>query len=93
VAAGLKRQRKHTRLIRLSQGTGLLAFGVFLGAGTVAVLDGASQTVTSDRSVFYHNCREAIQDGAAPTHRGEPGYASHLDADNDGIACEPYRRR
>ncbi|MFC5085382.1 excalibur calcium-binding domain-containing protein [Microvirga arabica] len=23
---------------------------------------------------------------------GQPGYASHLDGDNDGIACEPYPR-
>ncbi|MET9314136.1 excalibur calcium-binding domain-containing protein [Kribbella sp. NPDC003505] len=21
-------------------------------------------------------------------HRGEPGYDSHLDRDNDGVACE-----
>jgi hypothetical protein len=26
--------------------------------------------------------------GAAPIHRGEPGYSSKLDRDGDGIACE-----
>jgi hypothetical protein len=26
--------------------------------------------------------------GAAPVRRGDPGYGSHLDRDNDGIGCE-----
>ncbi|WP_420801987.1 excalibur calcium-binding domain-containing protein [Sphingomonas cavernae] len=25
-----------------------------------------------------------------PGPRGQPGYAPHLDRDNDGIACEPH---
>ncbi|MEN5203044.1 excalibur calcium-binding domain-containing protein [Stenotrophomonas sp. TWI700] len=25
--------------------------------------------------------------------RGDPGYGPHLDRDNDGIGCEPYRGR
>ncbi|MCR5874991.1 excalibur calcium-binding domain-containing protein [Phenylobacterium sp. J426] len=25
--------------------------------------------------------------------RGQPGYRPEWDGDNDGIACEPYRRR
>ncbi|MEU8794622.1 excalibur calcium-binding domain-containing protein [Streptomyces sp. NPDC048643] len=28
--------------------------------------------------------------GAAPLHRGDPGYRSELDRDGDGVACEPY---
>ncbi|GED98496.1 excalibur calcium-binding domain-containing protein [Gordonia crocea] len=36
----------------------------------------------------YKNCTEAREDGAAPIHRGEDGYADHLDRDGDGIACE-----
>jgi hypothetical protein len=47
----------------------------------------------SSGSVYYRNCAEARAAGAAPIHRGEPGYAAHLDRDRDGIACEPYRRR
>ncbi|WP_211373207.1 excalibur calcium-binding domain-containing protein [Pseudoxanthomonas broegbernensis] len=31
--------------------------------------------------------------GAAPVRRGEPGYGPHLDCDNDGVGCEPYRGR
>ena len=26
--------------------------------------------------------------GAAPVHRGDPGYGSHLDREGDGIGCE-----
>ncbi|MCL6684092.1 excalibur calcium-binding domain-containing protein [Sphingomonas alba] len=39
---------------------------------------------------FYPSCSWARTFGAAPIHRGEPGYRSRLDADDDGIACEPY---
>lgn len=38
--------------------------------------------------VYHPNCAAARAAGAAPIRRGEPGYASHLDRDNDGIACE-----
>lgn len=39
-------------------------------------------------SVYYANCTEARGAGAAPIYRGEPGYRSALDRDNDGVACE-----
>ncbi|MDU2572142.1 excalibur calcium-binding domain-containing protein [Rothia mucilaginosa] len=39
-------------------------------------------------SVYYKNCAEARAAGAAPIHRGEPGYRAELDRDDDGIACE-----
>ncbi|MGH8052560.1 MAG: excalibur calcium-binding domain-containing protein [Stenotrophomonas sp.] len=39
----------------------------------------------------FANCTEARAAGAAPVRRGDPGYGSHLDRDNDGIGCEPYR--
>ncbi|MGW4541466.1 excalibur calcium-binding domain-containing protein [Streptomyces chartreusis] len=48
-------------------------------------------TVADDDSgadVYYANCSEAHAAGAAPVHRGEPGYASHLDRDNDGVGCD-----
>jgi hypothetical protein len=45
------------------------------------------------RSGAYANCSEARAAGAAPVHRGDPGYGPHLDRDNDGIGCEPYRGR
>lgn len=41
----------------------------------------------------FRNCTEARAFGAAPVRRGEPGYGPHLDRDNDGVGCEPYRGR
>lgn len=42
----------------------------------------------SGSSAQYANCSEARAAGAAPLRRGEPGYDSSLDGDNDGVACE-----
>jgi hypothetical protein len=39
-------------------------------------------------AVSYKNCTEVRAAGAAPIHRGEPGYAKHLDRDGDGIGCD-----
>ena len=36
------------------------------------------------------NCDTARLLGLAPARRGQPGYWPHLDADDDGIACEPW---
>ncbi|WP_101927273.1 MULTISPECIES: excalibur calcium-binding domain-containing protein [Luteimonas] len=41
----------------------------------------------------FRNCTEAREAGAAPVHRGEPGYGPHLDRDDDGVGCEPQRGR
>lgn len=41
----------------------------------------------------FRNCDAARAAGAAPVHRGDPGYGAHLDRDNDGVGCEPYRGR
>jgi hypothetical protein len=40
--------------------------------------------------VYYRNCDAARAAGAAPIKEGEAGYRTGLDADADGIACEPY---
>ncbi|CAM3557301.1 DUF1524 domain-containing protein [Smaragdicoccus niigatensis] len=37
---------------------------------------------------FYKNCAAARAAGAAPLHRGDPGYRAALDRDGDGVACE-----
>lgn len=39
-------------------------------------------------SIYYKNCTEARNAGAAPVYSGDPGYASHLDRDGDGVGCE-----
>jgi hypothetical protein len=36
----------------------------------------------------YQNCDAARAAGAAPVHRGDAGYAPHLDRDGDGTGCE-----
>ena len=78
-------------------GAGLIALGVLVGgAGFVAVdslREPEHQTregVFSFRGPYYASCREAFQDGRTNIRRGEPGYRLQLDADNDGLACEPY---
>jgi len=56
--------------------------------------DGRSQAVgATGPGGTFRNCTEARAAGAAPVRRGEPGYGPHLDRDNDGIGCEPYRGR
>lgn len=39
------------------------------------------------------NCAAARSVGLAPATHGSPGYYYRQDADNDGVACEPYPRR
>lgn len=36
----------------------------------------------------FANCAAARAAGAAPVHRGDPGYSPKLDRDGDGIGCE-----
>ncbi len=55
--------------------------------------DAASPTRTctnagSGGDVNYANCAAVRAAGKAPLYRGQPGYASHLDGDSDGVACE-----
>ena len=38
--------------------------------------------------VYYKNCDAVRAAGAAPIYQGQPGYASHLDRDRDGIGCD-----
>lgn len=39
----------------------------------------------------FKNCKEARAAGYSHMRRGQPGYAPHLDRDNDGIACDKHR--
>ena len=85
-----------------------LALGIWAGAfATPATFRAANpelaprppqRIVTVDRAatappaLYFANCAQARAAGKAPIRRGEPGYRPPLDRDNDGIACEPYRR-
>lgn len=42
---------------------------------------------------YYPNCAAARRAGAAPIHAYQREYRRELDADGDGVACEPYRGR
>ena len=44
-----------------------------------------------EHSAYYPNCASARAAGHAPIFRGQPGYREQLDADSDGIACEPIK--
>jgi hypothetical protein len=41
-----------------------------------------------DTDTYFSNCSDARAAGAAPVREGDPGYAPHLDRDNDGVGCE-----
>ncbi len=43
---------------------------------------------TSAATEPYPNCAAARDAGAAPLHRGDPGWSDALDGDGDGDACE-----
>ena len=47
----------------------------------------APSTTPKPPVVYYKNCGVALAEGAAPIERGEPGYRSGLDPDDDGVAC------
>lgn len=69
---------------------GLLLSAVGGGASSVGASEASNDSgkPTSITNVYYKNCTEARQAGAAPIYRGEPGYRPGLDRDNDGIAYE-----
>jgi excalibur calcium-binding domain-containing protein/uncharacterized protein DUF1524 len=48
----------------------------------------APPSPSAESSPAYVNCDAARAAGAAPVHRGDPGYAAHLDRDGDGTGCE-----
>ena len=47
---------------------------------------------TISHLLAFPNCAAARAVGLAPARRGGPGYWSRHDADNDGVACEPWPR-
>jgi hypothetical protein len=56
--------------------------------GPAAAVDNNEVTTASGP---FRNCDAARAAGVSSIRRGEPGYAPHLDSDNDGIGCEPLR--
>jgi hypothetical protein len=90
----LKRQLRDSGRVAM-----YMLFGAAVGMGGFVVVDSVGPAeepsalgALSLREPYYANCREAFQDGRANIGRGEPGYRRPLDADGDGLACEPYTR-
>jgi hypothetical protein len=77
--------------------TAALAIAAFVYAGLFMIghfkeaMDLAAQSRSVAADVYYPNCAAARAAGVAPIMIGQPGYRPELDADGDGIACEPYR--
>lgn len=58
------------------------------GTRVLFVVDEAmEQPKPTEETVYYANCAAAKAAGAAPLHKGDPGYSLKLDRDKDGIAC------
>ena len=73
-------------------GLGVLVFvGVVVGglAGPSA-LAWFREAASRPAPVFYAWCSDAHERGVYSIRRDEPGYRDELDADGDGLACEPY---
>jgi hypothetical protein len=80
-----------------------ISIGIIVGAGAFLIVERGepqSEPQPAAATAFaqpvstraFANCDEARDANAAPVYRGQPGYGSHLDADNDGVGCEPYFR-
>lgn len=57
-------------------------------SGAIQLAPRSNLSSRSSGTSYYANCSAARAAGAAPVKRGDPGYGSHLDRDNDGVACE-----
>lgn len=84
----LFRQLRLPALVALGSGAAVWALWAYLATSLLPVF-GSSPSIAQVRSfTYFRTCAEARAAGAAPMYRGQPGYASYLDADGDGIACE-----
>ena len=95
------RRRSKSSIVRV---LGVAAL-VGAGAGALAANDGDLTPVKEwavstgmmrenrpQLGAHFRNCDAARTAGVAPIYRGESGYRAPLDADLDGVACEPYPR-
>ena len=79
------------RYATLVVGASALTFAVvwFMSAPPAQAVQSAMHALP----VSYRNCSAARAVGAAPIRADQPGYRAGLDADGDGIACEPFTTR
>jgi hypothetical protein len=82
------RMNRLRRLYRRARSNGLimlLAFALLFAFAAIASRPGFQ----ARDLVWFPNCAAARAAGVAPIRIGQPGYRPELDADSDGIACEP----
>jgi hypothetical protein len=97
LAIGLSRAYRATRTRRLAEKFALALAGAALLSAFLFVLVHVGEAVSILRAdnavsdIFYPNCAAARAAGVAPIYAHQPGYCPGLDADKDGIACEPFR--
>lgn len=91
--------RRHNRALRLHKiysWTGALALptiGIAALCLELATSSSWPPPVMLKHLASAPNCAAARAVGLAPAHRGEPGYWSRHDRDQDGVACERGPRR
>jgi hypothetical protein len=56
---------------------------------TLAIEAGLVRARAPQPGDYWMSCNAARAAGTTPIYAGEPGYRSWLDADGDGVACEP----
>ncbi|MBI3438735.1 MAG: excalibur calcium-binding domain-containing protein [Proteobacteria bacterium] len=87
----LRQQMAAKRLMRRLRNVVAPAIvGAGLGGGILFTADWIS--ARANTTAFYRDCDAARAAGAAPISMRQPGYRPELDADRDGVACEPYPR-
>lgn len=97
IAYGPSRAHREARTRRLLEKFAIALAGAALLSVFLFLLVQFNDVITARRAnpslegAYYPNCAAARAAGVAPIYAGQPGYRPGLDADNDGIACEPYR--
>jgi hypothetical protein len=83
---------RYRPLIFLAVGAALVVAAPALKSWTASATDPVPQVWTgrSSSNSAPRNCTEARAMGLENIPRGSPYYASWLDRDNDGLACEPW---
>lgn len=83
-------RRRRRRMSMAGKALGLACAGAALGAVWLYWPHDPAYTRTGVGGWSYPNCSAARAAGAAPVRSDQPGYGPHLDADSDGIGCEPF---
>ncbi len=81
--------------LKVFEGAYTVRSGVITAADVREVTDPEDATTPSDEpgaTPSYENCEAAKDATVTPLFPGDPGYGDHLDADGDGVACEPDPR-